>query len=223
MKKKSLQSPRTKIKRVPKRGLYDPTSIYNVLDAAYLANIGFNYQEQPFVIPTLYGRLGEYLYIHGAASSRMLKSIVSQTICLSVSLVDGLVLARSAFHHSMNYRSVNLLGKPIVVDSPEEKELGLKIISEHLIPNRWDEVRPPNSKELKGTTVLKLKIEEGAAKIRVGHPKDEKEDYNLPIWAGQIPLQTSTLKAIPDDRLDPTIPISNSVQKYIQKHSKLVE
>lgn len=215
----SIQSPRTKVKRVPQRGQYEKDAIYQVLDAAYLANIGFNYQEQPFVIPTLYGRLGDCLYIHGAASSRMLKAIIDHPICLSVSIVDGLVLARSAFHHSMNYRSVTLLGTPTLVDDPEEKELGLKIISEHLIPERWDEVRAPNTKELKGTTVLKLSITEGAAKIRTGHPKDEKADHPLDIWAGQIPLKTIALEAIEDELLRPNIPVSPSVQNYIKQHS----
>jgi nitroimidazol reductase NimA-like FMN-containing flavoprotein (pyridoxamine 5'-phosphate oxidase superfamily) len=215
----SIQSPRTKVKRVPQRGQYEKDAIYQVLDAAYLANIGFNYQEQPFVIPTLYGRLGDCLYIHGAASSRMLKAIIDHPICLSVSIVDGLVLARSAFHHSMNYRSVTLLGTPTLVDDPKEKELGLKIISEHLIPERWDEVRAPNTKELKGTTVLKLSITEGAAKIRTGHPKDEKADHPLDIWAGQIPLKTIALEAIEDELLRPNIPVSPSVQNYIKQHS----
>ena len=215
----SIQSPRTKVKRVPQRGQYEKDAIYQVLDAAYLANIGFNYQEQAFVIPTLYGRLGDCLYIHGAASSRMLKAIIDHPICLSVSIVDGLVLARSAFHHSMNYRSVTLLGTPTLVDDPEEKELGLKIISEHLIPERWDEVRAPNTKELKGTTVLKLSITEGAAKIRTGHPKDEKADHPLDIWAGQIPLKIIALEAIEDELLRPNIPVSPSVQNYIKQHS----
>jgi len=219
MKENSLQSARTKVKRVPKRGLYDKESIYKILDAAYLANIGFNYEEHPFVIPTLYGRLDEYLYIHGAASSRMLKAIVEHPICLSVSIVDGLVLARSAFHHSMNYRSVTLLGQPTLVDNPAEKELGLKVISEHLIPNRWEEVRAPNTKELKGTTVLKLKITEGAAKVRTGDPKDEKEDHNLDIWAGQIPLKIVASESIDDTLLRSKIPVSSSVQNYIKRHS----
>lgn len=219
MEKKSLQSSRTKVKRAPQRGLYEKAAIYEILDAAYLANIGFNYEEQPFVIPTLYGRLDDCLYIHGAASSRMIKAIVNHPICLSVSMVDGLVLARSAFHHSMNYRSVTLLGAPTLVDDPEEKELGLQIISDHLIPDRWDEVRAPNAKELKATTVLKLKITEGAAKVRTGHPKDEKADYSLDIWAGQIPLKMIALDSIEDELLRPNIPVSSSIQNYIKQHS----
>jgi len=219
MEKDSLQSSRTKVKRAPQRGLYEKAAIYEILDAAYLANIGFNYEEQPFVIPTLYGRLDDCLYIHGAASSRMIKAIINHPICLSVSMVDGLVLARSAFHHSMNYRSVTLLGAPTLVDDPEEKELGLKIISDHLIPDRWDEVRAPNSKELKATTVLKLKITEGAAKVRIGHPKDEKIDHSLDIWAGQIPLKMIALDSIEDELLRPNIPVSSSIQNYIKQHS----
>ncbi|BDS10810.1 pyridoxamine 5'-phosphate oxidase family protein [Aureispira anguillae] len=216
MERVTLKTERTTVKRVPKRGIYDKERICQILDQGYLANIGFTIEGQTFVIPTLYGRLDDHLYIHGAASSRMLKSIVEQSICFSVSLVNGIVLARSAFHHSMNYQSVSLLGQPVLVENLVEKELGLKIISDHLIPNRWEEVRGPNTKELKGTTVLKLLIEEGAAKVRTGHPKDEKQDYDLAVWAGQIPLKTIALEAIDDELLRPNISVSPSVQNYIQ-------
>lgn len=218
MEKTSFKTDRTKVKRVPKRGAYDQETVYRILDQGHLTHVGFNFQAQPFVIPTLYGRLDNCLYLHGAASSRMLKNIIDQPICLTVSFVDALVLARSAFHHSMNYRSVVLLGEPSLVDDPEEKLLGLKVISDHLIPNRWEEVRPPNAKELKATTVLKFMITEASAKIRTGDPKDEKADYDLDVWAGLIPLKTIALEAVQDELLRPNIPISNSVKNYIQKH-----
>lgn len=219
MSKSSLKSPTTTVKRVPKRGHYDPATIHSILDQAYLAHIGFVAEGQPFVIPTLYGRRGELLYIHGATTSRLLKQMVQGKICLTVSIIDGLVLARSAFHHSMNYRSVVLLGQPELVEEAEEKELGLKVISDHLIAGRWEEVRPPNAKELKATTVLKLAIEEGSAKIRTGHPVDDKEDYELAIWAGQVPLRRVAATPIGDDALASHIPISPSVQAYVQQQS----
>lgn len=216
---RDLKTARTTIKRVPKRGLYDQETIHAILDKGYLAQIGFSFQEQVFVIPTLYGRSGNHLYIHGATNSRMLKSIVEQSICLTVSLIDGIVLSRSAFHHSVNYQSVALLGRASLVDDPAEKELGLKIISDQLIPQRWEEVRAPNAKELKATAVLKLAIEEGSAKVRTGGPKEEKEDYQLDIWAGEIPLKTVALEAVGDDQLRANIPISHSVQNYLKRHS----
>lgn len=218
MEKTTLKTDRTKVKRVPKRGVYDQQTVYSILDAAYLAQIGFIFQNQPFVIPTLYGRLNDCLYIHGATSSRMLKSIINHPICFTVSLVDGIVLARSAFHHSMNYRSAVLLGSPSLVEDPEEKKLALKIISDHLIPDRWEESRLPNSKELKATTVLKLAITEASAKIRTGDPVDDKEDHQLNIWAGQIPLKTIALDPINDALLRSEIPLSKSAQKYIRQH-----
>lgn len=218
MQPNSLKSERTKVKRVPKNAQYEQDQVYSILDNSYLVHIGFLFHNQSFVIPTLYGRYNDVLYIHGAASSRMIKSIIEQSVCLTVSKVTGLVLARSAFHHSMNYESVVLLGQPTLVEDLGEKELGLKIISDHLIPQRWEEVRAPNSKELKGTTVLKFKIQEGSAKVRTGHPKDEKSDHHLDIWAGQIPLKTVALSAIDDELLREGIAVPDSVTHYINQH-----
>lgn len=218
MKSSSLKTPATTVKRVPKRGHYDPATIHQILDKAYLAHIGFVAEGQPYVIPTLYGRKGVTLYLHGATTSRLLKNIVNQKICLTVSLIDGLVLARSAFHHSMNYRSVVLLGQPELVEDLEEKELGLKVISDHLIAGRWEEVRTPNAKELKATAVLKITIQEGSAKIRTGHPVDDKEDYELDIWAGQVPLSMVAAAPIADELLGEGIPISPSVEAYLKQH-----
>lgn len=215
----SLKSTATTVKRVPKRGAYDQATIHNVLDSAYLAHIGFVANGQPFVIPTLYGRLDNVLYLHGATTSRLIQEMVKAPICLTVSLIDGLVLARSAFHHSMNYRSVVLLGQPVLVEEAEEKTLGLKVISDHLIPNRWEEVRGPNAKELKATSVLKLSLTEGSAKIRTGDPVDDKGDYELDIWAGQIPLRMVASAPVDDALLKPTVTVSSSVEAYVQRHS----
>lgn len=214
MQKNTLKTNRTTVKRVPKRGLYDSETIFKILDSASICHLGFNYQDQTYVIPTLYGRDDNYLYLHGATTSRMLTTIVENSVCITVTLLDGLVLARSAFHHSMNYRSVALLGKPELVETDEEKMQGLKIISEHLIKGRWDEVRAPNSKEMKATTVLKFAIEEGSAKVRTGAAKDEPEDYNLDIWAGVIPLELKVGQPIADEQLAANISTPASVLNY---------
>ncbi|MGH1339016.1 MAG: pyridoxamine 5'-phosphate oxidase family protein [Aureispira sp.] len=219
MAKETLKSASTTVKRAPKRGTYDATTIHQILDNAYLGHIGFVANGQPFVIPTLYGRLEDSLYLHGATTSRLIQEMIKAPICLTVSLIDGLVLARSAFHHSMNYRSVVLLGQPTLVETVEEKELGLKVISDHLIPNRWEEVRAPNAKELKATSVLKLLLTEGSAKIRTGDPVDDKVDYDLDIWAGQIPLQRIATAPVADALLKPNIALSPSVQAYVERHS----
>lgn len=219
MQDKSLQSKRSTVKRVPKRGHYDLKTIQEILQAAYLAQIGFQYEGQSYVIPTLYGQQDQTLYLHGATSSRMLKAIAGQSICVSVTLVDGFVLARSAFHHSMNYRSVVLFGNAELVEDETERLAGLKAISDQMLPGRWEEVRAPNSKELKATSVLKLDITEGAAKIRTGAPKDEPSDYNLPIWAGVLPIEQTILAPIPDPALNSTVILSPSLKQFKRKSS----
>lgn len=164
--------------------------IHAILDAGFLAHVGFQTNNQPFVIPTLYGRDGDKLYLHGSAASRMLGELETGiSACVNVTLVDGLVLARSAFHHSMNYRSVVAFGTARKINEPEQKMHALRIISEHLIAGRWNDVRTPTEKELKATSVLEFAIEEASAKIRTGPPLDDEEDYSLPIWAGILPLQ----------------------------------
>jgi uncharacterized protein len=177
-------------------------TIHAILDAGFLAHIGFQTNGQPFVIPTLYGRDEDKLYLHGSAASRMLKELgTGFPACVTVTLVDGLVLARSAFHHSMNYRSVVAFGTAHTIDDPAQKTRALRIISEHVVAGRWQEVRSPTERELKATSVLHFSIEEASAKIRQGPPLDDEEDYNLPVWAGILPLRLEAKTPIPDSRL----------------------
>ncbi len=207
-----LKSGRNQVRRIPTRGHYDRETVYAVLDAGFLCHVGFVAESQPYVIPTLYGRDGDDLFLHGAASSRMLRNLDRNgQVCLTVTHVDGLVLARSAFHHSMNYRSAVVFGTAQLVTDAQVKEHGLFVISEQVLAGRWDESRPPNSKELKATSVLRLTIEQASAKIRVGPPSDETEDYNLPIWAGVVPMTNRFGAPIPDPQLDRAIPVAPSV------------
>lgn len=192
---------RTRVKRLPDRGHYDRETIDAILDEAFICHVGFNTEHGPVVIPTLFGRDGSDLIIHGSAASRMLRDLSKGIdVCVTVTIVDGLVLARSAFHHSMNYRSVVIFGTAELITEKEEKVRALEILSEHIIRHRWKEARPPSDKELKGTTVLRLPIEEASAKIRVGPPKDDEEDYALLIWAGIVPIQTTFGTPIADER-----------------------
>jgi nitroimidazol reductase NimA-like FMN-containing flavoprotein (pyridoxamine 5'-phosphate oxidase superfamily) len=193
---------RSELRRLPNRGSHEPEAIHAILDAGFLAHVGFQMNGQPFVIPTLYGREGDKLYLHGSAASRMLRELETGVpACVTVTLVDGLVLARSAFHHSMNYRSVVAFGTARKIDDPERKTHALRTISEHLIAGRWNDVRRPSDKELKATAVLEFSIEEASAKVRQGPPVDEEDDYNLPVWAGVLPLQLEAKTPVPDSRL----------------------
>ena len=193
---------RSELRRLPARGSHDLETINAILDAGFLAHVGFSVDNQPYVIPTLYGRDGEKLYLHGSAASRMLGRLESGIPgCITVTLVDGLVLARSAFHHSMNYRSVVAFGTAHRIDEPVQKTRALRIISEHLIAGRWNDVRNPSERELKATAVLEFSIEEASAKIRTGPPLDDEEDYSLPVWAGILPLSLQTKPPIRDPRL----------------------
>jgi hypothetical protein len=208
---------RSKVKRVPARGQYDKKTIYSILDDHFLCHIGFVHEDHPVVIPTLYGRLKDRLYIHGATTSRLLKSLQEGIdISLAVTHLDGLVLARSAFHHSMNYRSVVLFGIAELVTDPEEKLSGLKAVSDQIIPKRWEEVREPNPKELKATTVLSIPVNEASAKIRTGPPIDENEDYELDIWAGEVPLMLKAQQPVNDPLLKKAILTSKSVIEYLE-------
>ena len=193
---------RTELRRLPKRGSHEAQTIHAILDAGFLAHVGFQVAGQPFVIPTLYGRDGDKLYLHGSAASRMLGELESSIpVCVNVTLVDGLVLARSAFHHSMNYRSVVAFGAARKIEDHAEKTRALLIISEHMIAGRWNDVRKPTEKELKATAVLEFSIEEASAKVRTGPPLDDEEDYSLPVWAGVVPLVLEAKTPIPDSRL----------------------
>jgi uncharacterized protein len=193
---------RTTLKRLPQRGSHERATIEAILDEALSCHVGFVVDGQPFVIPTIHGRIGDKIYVHGSAASRMLKTLAGEvSLCITVSLIDGLVLARSAFHHSMNYRSVVVLGAARAVTDPKEKWDALHAIVEHVAPGRWAEVREPNEKEMKATLVLRLSLEEASAKIRTGPPIDDEEDYALRCWAGVVPLRLTALDPIPEPRL----------------------
>lgn len=196
------QTPRSELRRLPKRGSHEPEVINSILDAGFLAHVGFQVNGQPFVIPTLYGREADKLYLHGSAASRMLGELAGGVpACVNVTIVDALVLARSAFHHSMNYRSAVAFGRARKIEDCEEKLHALRAISEHLIAGRWDDVRIPNEKELRITGVLEFAIEEASAKIRTGPPADDEEDYALAVWAGIVPMKLETSTPLPDARL----------------------
>jgi len=203
---------RTRVKRVPKRGLYDRKTINAILDDHFLCHVGFVHEGYPVVIPTLYGRSEGNLYIHGATSSRMLRSMQEGIeVSVNITLLDGLVLARSAFHHSMNYRSVVIFGTAKSIVGEEEKRQALKVISDQVLPGRWEEVRTPNKKELKATAVLSIPIEEASAKVRTGPPVDETEDYDLDVWAGIVPLQYAYGQPVYDPQLKQGQALSKSV------------
>jgi len=193
---------RTQLHRLPKRGTYDEATVHAILDEAYLCHVGFAVEGQPFVIPTGYGRSGNRLYIHGSAASRMLRTLSGGVdVCVTVTLVDGFVLAKSAFHHSMNYRSVVILGKAHAVENPTEKMEALRVITNHIVHGSWEEVRTPNDQEMKATLVLALPLEEVSAKIRNGPPVDDEEDLALPVWAGVVPIRQEVGPA-PDPAVD---------------------
>lgn len=208
-------TPRTRVIREAERGVYDREVAYRILDEGFLCHVGFVADGQPFVIPTSYGRKDDHLFIHGSAASRMLRQMKDGIpVCVTVTLLDGLVLARSIFNHSMNYRSVVILGKATLVDDPKEKLQGLRLLSEHILPGRWDDVRQPNEKELKATSLLRLPIEEFSAKVRTGSPIDDEEDYSFPTWAGVVPLEVMAGTPISDSRLDPAREIPAYAQHY---------
>lgn len=212
-------SPRTELRRLPKRGFHDAATINAILDAAFLAHVGFQVDGQPFVIPTLFGRDGEKLYLHGSAASRMLGELAQGVpACVTVTMVDGLVLARSAFHHSMNYRSVVAFGTARKIEGEAQKRIALRTVSEHLIRGRWDDVREPNAKELKATSVLEFEIEEASAKVRQGPPLDDEEDYSLPMWAGILPLKLTAGTPIADERLAQGTAIPLYLDDFSDKH-----
>jgi len=216
----SLKTPRTRLKRLPKRGAHDFATIAAILDAGFICHVGFAAGGQPYVIPTGFGRKGRTLYIHGSFASRMLNELAKGIpLCLTVTLVDGLVLARSGFHSSVNYRSVVVLGKARQIEG-KEKEAALEIISEHILPGRWADIRWPNRKELKATVVLKLNIKEASAKIRTGPPIDDEEDYALKCWAGVLPLTVVPGEPIADSRLPADVPAPSYVKQYSRSRGK---
>ncbi len=213
----SMPTARTRVVREHERGVYDRDAVNRILDEAFLCHIGFVVDGQPFVIPTSYGRDGDVLYVHGSAASRMLRNLAQGIpVCITVTLLDGLVLARSVFNHSMNYRSVVILGTAMLVDDPGEKLKALRLLSEHIIPGRWDDARQPNEKELKATSALRVPIDEFSAKARVGPPIDDEPDYSFPTWAGVIPLETQVGTSIRDERCEREFP------EYLRNYSRKV-
>ena len=206
---------RTRVKRLPKRASYDADAIYSILDTALVCHVGFALGGQPYVIPTLHVRIDDRLYIHGSAASRMLGVAADGTpIAVTVTHIDGLVLARSAFHHSVNYRSVVILGAATLVTDPVEKFSVMKGLIDHVAPGRWDHIRQPNEKELAATSVLSIPIVETSAKLRSGDPLDDEADYAMPVWAGQIPFETRALTPVADARLDASTPVPAHVTGY---------
>ena len=197
---------RSKLRRLPARGDYDRETIYKILDEELLCHIGFSVDGQPYVIPTSYGRAEDTLYVHGSAASRMLRELQKGIqACVTVTLIDGLVLARSLFHHSMNYRSVVAFGRAALITDADKKIEALRAITEHIVPGRWADARAPSEIELNQTSVLEFSIEEASAKIRTGPPLDDEEDYALSVWAGVVPLELRALAPIRDPRLSDAI------------------
>jgi uncharacterized protein len=211
----SLRTTRTEVHRLPVRGAYDRETVDAILDEGFICHVGFVFEGSPFVIPTGYGRDGDRLLIHGSAASRMLRALsAGAEACITVTLLDGLVLARSAFHHSMNYRSVVVLGKGALIDEPGNKMAALRVITERLVPGRWEGVRQPTPQEMKGTTVLSFSINEASAKVRTGPPKDDVEDYALPIWAGVLPLSLVPGAPMADERNLEEVVLPDYIRHY---------
>jgi nitroimidazol reductase NimA-like FMN-containing flavoprotein (pyridoxamine 5'-phosphate oxidase superfamily) len=212
---KFTPTPRTTLRRLPQRGEFDREAVYRIIDEGFVCHVAFVVDGQPYAIPTSYGRAGETLYIHGSAASRMLRSLSGGIpVCVAVTLIDGLVFARSAFHHSINYRSVMIFGTAMIVDGTGEKAAALRAFMEHVIPGRWSEVRQPTEQELRATTVLALPLVEVSAKVRTGPPKDDEEDMALPVWAGVLPLRMAALAPIDDPSLPSEIAAPDSVLNY---------
>ncbi len=213
---------RTELRRIPSRGSCDWNTINPILDASFLAHVGFCAASQPFVIPTVYGRDGQKLYLHGSAASRMLAELETGIpACVTVTLVDALVLARSAFDHSMNYRSVVAFGTARKITDPAGKIDSLRVISEHVIPGRWADVRAPSEQELKATTVLEFSMEEASSKVRTGPPVDDEKDYALPIWAGVLPLEMRSRPPIGDEKLIAGVSLPDCVRRYNVRLSRV--
>ena len=206
---------RTKVRRLPDRGKYDSESVYGILDEAFICHVGFVVEGQPYVIPTGFARVNDTLYIHGSAASRMLRTLADGVqVCVTVTLVDGIVMARSGFHSSMNYRSVVILGRATQVEGRDEKLAALAAFSEQVMPERWKDLRETTDAELKGTLVLTLPLTEVSAKVRTGPPKDDEVDYVLPLWAGVVPLKVTAGKPIDDPRLPKGIDPPDYARNY---------
>jgi uncharacterized protein len=197
---------RTTLRRLPQRGVYDKAEVYGILDEGFICHVGFAMDGQPYVIPTGYARLGDEIFLHGSAASRMLRAMGDGLdVCVTVTLVDGFVFSRSAFHHSINYRSVVILGRARVLADPVEKMIAMRCFTNHILPGRWEEVRPPSDHELKATLVLALRLEEVSAKVRKGPPVEDEGDIARPAWAGVVPLRGQLGEPVPMDDLPPGV------------------
>jgi nitroimidazol reductase NimA-like FMN-containing flavoprotein (pyridoxamine 5'-phosphate oxidase superfamily) len=206
---------RNRIQRLPKRGQYDRETLYRILDEALICHVGFVEHNQPYVIPINFARVDDRIILHGAKASRLLKHIAAgHPICVEATLVDGLVLARSVFHHSVNYRSAVVFGKGQLIQDEQEKLAALQAVTEHMIPGRWQEARLPNRKELNATSVVSIQIEEASAKVRSGPAVDEEEDYALPVWAGILPLEEMPSLPVRDDVQSESIPLPDYIARY---------
>lgn len=206
------------VKRIPKRGAYDKETIYHLIDQSIICYVAFVQDGQPFIIPTLHARQGDNILLHGSSASRMMRHLAAgNQVCINITMVDGIVLARSVFHHSMNYRSVVLFGKGQLV-SDEEKMAGLQLFTDRIMPGRWDDARQPNKQEMKATTIVSIPIESASAKVRVGPPGDDDEDYALPIWAGVVPITQQAGTPQPDPLLRDGIPLPDYIADYVKEH-----
>jgi uncharacterized protein len=215
MSSSSAPTPRTRVVREPQRAVYDRKVVNRILDEGFICHVGFVVDGQPFVIPTSYGRHEDVLYIHGSAASRMLRNVSGgMPVCVTVTLLDGLVLAHSIFNHSMNYRSVVVLGTGTAIEDREEKLAALRLLSEHIVPGRWQEARQPNEKELKATIIIRVPIREFSAKVREGPVIDDEEDYAFPVWAGVLPLNLVVGDPVTDSRLREGIDVPDYVKRY---------
>ncbi len=208
-------SDRSTVRRLPQRASYEEATVHAILDEGLVAHVGFAVDGQPYVIPMVYGRVGRHLYVHGASVSRQLRHLgEGLPVCVTVTLLDGLVLARSAFHHSVNYRSVVVLGTARLVTDEAERLQALEAVTEHVMRGRWAEVRAPNAQELKATCVLRVPLDESSAKVRTGPPKDDAEDLGLDVWAGEVPLRLVALPPVDAEDLRPGVPAPGSVRTY---------
>ena len=211
---------RTRVVREPHRGSFDRETIYKILDEGFVCHVGFTMDGQPYVIPTMFARVGDAIYFHGSAASRMLRGVSSGlAVCVTVTLIDGLVLARSVFNHSMNYRSVVALGNATLVDAAEEKLAALRAFTEKILPGRWNDARQPSEKELKATSILRLPLSEVSAKMRTGPVEDDAEDYALPVWAGVLPLRLAAGEPVRDARCEPALAVPESVTAFDRRLS----
>lgn len=217
------QTGRTTLGRHPERGSHERARVYEILDAGFVCHVGFIMGGQPFVIPTAYARVGDELLLHGARESRMMQALgEGGEVCVTVTLLDGLVLARAAVNQSLNYRSVVVFGRASVIDEPRAKHAALRAFTEHIVPGRWDEVRRPNREEMHATTVLSIPLDEASAKVRTGPPLDSEGDYPLNVWAGVIPLKTLAGEAVADPRLAPGTKLPPSVLDYVKNSREAV-